>query len=131
MIDARKTVYVEELVIPTICSNFYNQYSNCAIWINYPHLKNLKYAQESNGTCVKVNILTGLNYHYNFMIGNLIRGKPIALELTLEWIISGPYSLINSTNVYNVNSLYFFLQVIVDKMLLKMKLIKSCQQFGI
>ena len=41
------------------------------------------------------------------MIGNIIRGKPnepIALESTLGWIISGPYSFMNSTNVCNINS---------------------------
>ena len=45
------------------------------------------------------------------MIGNLIKGKPnepIALESTLGWIITGPYSSINSTNVYNINSHFLF-----------------------
>ena len=107
MIGARKNVYVEVFVIPSICSNLYNQYSNWAISNNYSHLKNLKLAQESNETCVKVDILIGLDYYYNFMTGNIIKGKPnepIALESTLGWIISGPYSSINSTNVYNINS---------------------------
>ena len=31
VIGVRKNVYVEPLVIPTICSNLYNQYSNSAI----------------------------------------------------------------------------------------------------
>ena len=108
VIGARKNVYVEALVIPTICSNLYNQYSNSAISNNYPHLKNLKLAQESNETCVKVNILFGLDY---LMAGSIIRGKPnepIALESTLGWIISGHYSFINSTNVYNINSHFLF-----------------------
>ena len=45
------------------------------------------------------------------MIGNIIRGKPnepIDLESTLGWIISRPYSFINSTNVYNINSHFLF-----------------------
>ena len=45
------------------------------------------------------------------MTVNLIKGKtnePIALELTLGWIISGPYSSINSANVYNINSHFLF-----------------------
>ena len=107
VIGVRKNVYVEPLVIPTICSNLYNQYSNSAIWNNYPHLKNLNLAQELNETCVKVDILVGLDYYYNFLIWNIFRGKPnepIALESTLGWIISGPYSFINSTNVYGINS---------------------------
>ena len=74
-------------------------------------MKNLKLAQESNETYVKVDILIGLDYYYNFMTGNIIKGKTnelIALESTLGWIISGPYSCINSTNVYNVNSHFLF-----------------------
>ena len=39
VIGTRKIVYVEALVIPTICSNLCNQYSNSAISNNYPHLK--------------------------------------------------------------------------------------------
>ena len=111
MIGARKNVYVEALVIPTICSNLYNQYTNRAISNNYSHLKNLKLAQESNQTCVKIDILIGLDYYYNFMTGNIIKGKsnePIALESTLGWIISGPYSSISSTDVYNINSHFLF-----------------------
>ena len=107
MIGARKNVYVEVFVIPSICSNLYNQYSNWAISNNYSHLKNLKLAQESNETCVKVDILIGLDYYYNFITGNIIKGKPnepIALESTLGWIVNRPYSSINSTNVYNINS---------------------------
>ena len=99
--------YIEALVISTICSNVYNQYNKSAISKNYPHLKNWKLAQESKETCVKVSILIGLDYHYNFMTGNWIKGNPnelIAVELTLGWIVSGPHSSINSTNVYNINS---------------------------
>ena len=112
VIGARKNVYVEALVIPTICSNLYTQCSNKTISNIYSHLKNLKRAQKSNETCVKVDILIGLDYYYyNLMTGNIIKGKPnepIALESTLGWIISGPYSSINSTNVYNINSHFLF-----------------------
>ena len=100
------------MIIPAICSNLYNQYSNRAISNNYFRLKNLKLAQESNETCVKVDILIGLDYYYNFMTGNIIKAKPnqpIALESTLGWIISGPYSSINSTNAYHVNSHFLFI----------------------
>ena len=66
-------------------NNLFKFDSNSAISNNYLHLKNLKLAQESNETCVKVDVLIGLDYYYNFMIGNIIRGKsnePIALEST-------------------------------------------------
>ena len=100
-------------------------------------MKNLNFAQESNETCIKVDILIGLDYYYyNFMTRSLIKEKRfelIALELTLGWIIGGHYSSINSQNVYNINSHFFFfllLRVIVD-MFLKMKMIPNCQRFGI
>ena len=38
VIGARKNVYVEALVIPKICSNLYNQYSNC----NFKHLSSFE-----------------------------------------------------------------------------------------
>ena len=128
-------MFVETLVIATIFSNLYNQYSNSAISDNYTRLKNLKLVQELNKTLVKVNILIGLYYYYyHFVIGNIIRGKsnePIALESSLGWIISRLYSFINSTNNCNISGQFFclLLRVIVD-MFLKMKLIINCQQFG-
>ena len=91
VIGTRKNVYVEALVIQTFRSNLYNQYSSSTISNNYPHLKNLKLAQKSNDTYVKIGILVGLDYYYNFIFGKVIQGKqnePIALESTLEWIIS-------------------------------------------
>ena len=73
VIGARKNVYDEALVIPTICSNLYGRYSNSAISNNYPHLKNLKLAQESNETCVKVDILVRLDYYqYYYYCINII-----------------------------------------------------------
>ena len=76
VIDARKNAYVKVLIIQTICSNLYNQYSNSAISNNYPHFKNLNLAQELNETCVKVNLLIVLDYYYPFMFGNIIKVKP-------------------------------------------------------
>ena len=111
MIGARKNVYVEALLIPIICSNLYHQYSISAISNNYPHLKSLKLAQESNETFLKVNILIGLDYYYNFMTGSLIKGKSnelIGPDSTLGWIVSRSYSSINSTNAYNIKSHFLF-----------------------
>ena len=93
------------------CSSLYNQYSNSAISNNYLRWKTLKLAQQPNETCVKADILIGLDYYYNFMIRNIIRGKPnepTALKSILGWIIRGPYSFDNSPNVYNINSHFLF-----------------------
>ena len=69
------------------------------------------------------------------MTGNIIKGKtnePIAVESTLGWIISGPLvlSIVQMFTILIV-IFYLFLQVILDIMFLKMKLIINCQRFGI
>ena len=70
-------------------------------------MKNLKLAQESDEACVKVDILIKLDYYFNIIIGNIIRGKPnepITLKSTIGWNISRPYSFTNITSVYDINS---------------------------
>ena len=92
VIGARKNVYVEALIVPTICSNLIVtvQFQTVIfIWKISNFLKN----------------------QCNITIEDIIKGKPsepIALESTLEWIISGPYSFTNSTNVCNNNSHFLF-----------------------
>ena len=106
-----KTIFVEALVVPTICSTLTNQGSNSVLLSKYPHLRNLHLAQNSMESSVNIDVLIGLYNYYNFIYGTVIRGKyndPIASESTLGWIISGPYSIDNETNVYNVDSHFLF-----------------------
>ena len=106
-----KNIFVEALVIPTICSTLTNQGSNSVLLSEYPHLRNVRLAQNSMESLLNTDVLIGLDNYYNFIYGTVIRGKynyPIALESTLGWIISGPYSIDNETNVYNVDSHFLF-----------------------
>ena len=106
-----KTIFVEALVVPTICSTLTNQGSNSVLLSKYPHLRNVRLAQNSMESLLNTDVLIGLDNYYNFIYGTVIRGKynyPIALESTLGWIISGPYSIDNETNVYNVDSHFLF-----------------------
>ena len=67
------------------------------------------------------------------MARDIIRGKPnepIALEPTLGWIISRPYSFINSTSVCNSNSHFLFVPLNNCRYAFEMKLIINCQRFG-
>ena len=60
---------------------------------------------------LNIDVLIGLDKCCYFIYGTVIRGKsydPIALELTLGWIISGSYSINNEKNVYNVGSHFLF-----------------------
>ena len=74
-----KNIFVEALVIPTICSTLTNQGSNSS-------LRNLSLAQNSMESSLNIDVLIGLDNYYNFIYGTVIRGKfndPIALESTL------------------------------------------------
>ena len=42
-----KNIFVEGLVIPTVCSNLTNQGSNSVLLSKYPDLRNLRLAQNS------------------------------------------------------------------------------------
>ena len=106
-----KSIFVEALVIPTICSTLANQGSNSVLLSKYPHLRNLRLAQKSMESSLNIDVLIGPDNYYNFIYGTIIRGKynvPIALGLTLGWFISGPYSIDNETNVFNVDSHFLF-----------------------
>ena len=71
-----KNIFVEALVIPTICSTLTNQGSNSS-------LRNLSLAQNSMESSLNIDVLLGLDNCYNFIYGTIIRGKyndPIALQ---------------------------------------------------
>ena len=102
-----KNIFVEALVIPTICSTLTNQGSNCALLSKYPHLRNLSLTQSSMESSLNIDVLIWLDTYYNFIYGTVVRGKyndPIALESTLGCLISGPHIIDNETDVYNVDS---------------------------
>ena len=99
-----KNIFVEALVIPTICSTLTNQSSNSS-------LRNLSLAQNSMESSLNIDVLLGLDNYYNLIYGTIIRGKyndHIALESTLGPIISASCSTDNETNAYNVDSHFLF-----------------------
>ena len=62
---------------------------------------------------LNINVLIRLYNCYNFIYGTVIRGKSnkhSVSESTLGWIMSGPFSMDNETNVYNVDSLFLIMQ---------------------
>ena len=81
-----KNIFVEALVIPTICSTLTNQGSNSSLLSKYWNLRNLRWAQNSMEYSLNIDVLIGLDNYYDFIYGTVIREKyndPIALESTL------------------------------------------------
>ena len=84
-----KNVFVEALVIPTICLFLINQDSNSILLSKCLHLRYLHLVQSSMESFLNIDLLIGLINNYDFINGSVIRGKsdePMALESTLEWI---------------------------------------------
>ena len=107
----KKNIFVEALVIPIICSTLTNEGSDNVLLSIYRHLRNLRLAQNSMASLLNNDLLIGLDNYYKFIYGTVIRGKsnnPIMLESKLGCIISGPYSMDNETNIYNVDSHFIF-----------------------
>ena len=56
-----KNIFVEALVIPTICSTLANQGSNSVLLSKYPHLRNLRLGQNSMESSLNNDVLHGLD----------------------------------------------------------------------
>ena len=98
----KKSIFVDALVIRTICSTLTNQVSNSVLLNKHPYLME---------SLLNIGVLIGQDNYYNLIYCIVIRGKsndPIALESKLGWIISGPYSIDSETNVYNIDSHFLF-----------------------
>lgn len=88
-----KDVVLECLVVPTICSDLTSHHT-INVAKRHDHLKGLTLADRCVGGKSRVNILVGLDYYYQFVIGSVRRGRvnePIALESSLGWILSGSF----------------------------------------
>ena len=107
----KKSIFVDALVIRTICSTLANQVSNSVLLNKHLYLRNLRLAQNLMESLLNIGVLIGQDNYYNLIYCIVIRGKsndPIALESKLGWIISGPYSIDSETNVYNIDSHFLF-----------------------
>ena len=56
-----KNIFVEALVIPTICSTLTNQGNNSSLLSEYWHLRNLSLAQNSMESSLNMDVLIGLD----------------------------------------------------------------------
>ena len=79
-----KSIFVEALVIPTICSTLANQGSNSDLLSKYPHLRNLRLAKNSMESSLNIDVLIGPDNYYNFIYGTIIRGKYNVLSVRVD-----------------------------------------------
>ena len=100
-----KIVFIEALCSLVICAGLTNQNSNFASK-QYNHLKNLNLADKSVDGNKEIEILIGLDYYYQFIMGKVIKGnigEPIAIDSCFGWILSGQYknhSFVNFNETY-------------------------------
>lgn len=82
--------------VPHICSDLQGEDFS---WVkkNYPHLRDIEFADSlSENGLMKIDLLIGSDYIWNFLDGNTIRGEesvqvgPVAVSTTVGWVLSGP-----------------------------------------
>ena len=79
------------LVVPHSCDQLTTQtVSTCSKM--YSHLAHLNLADISQDDTLEVDMLICSDFYWQFVTGKMIRGHsgPVAVETTLEWILSGP-----------------------------------------
>ena len=72
----------------------------------FPHLKDLKLADSSDGVRGEIDVLIGSDFYWNFMIEGVAQGErgPTTINSKLGWLLSGPthVSTCNCKTVSNV-----------------------------
>ena len=89
IINPIKTIVIEAICTPTICSNVLNQDVK-TVSSNYEHLKRI----ESPETTKCIDVLMDVDYYYSCITGEVKRGKdyePIAINSCFGWIVCGCY----------------------------------------
>ena len=101
----QKIVTTEATCTPVICAGLMNQNIQ-HVSTRYPHLTGLKLAGTSKNLNKRIEILTGSDYYYSFVLREVLKGKinePVAINSLLGWILSGGFD--NPTFV-NLNSVH-------------------------
>ena len=90
-------IYVSTYVVPVICAPISNQIIEFT-QANYPHLQNLRFADNSHGSeQLGIDILIGADFYWHFVSGSVVRGPgsgPIALSTKLCYVLSGPVGIL-------------------------------------
>lgn len=79
------------LIVPYICHPIaHPTISICTE--KYSHLAQLDLVEVTHERRLEVDMLIGLDYYWEFVTGELIRGteRPVAVETTIGWVLLGP-----------------------------------------
>ena len=91
------------LSFPAICSPL----QTTVAVDQYPHLSNLDLADaDTDEDCSdSIDILIGIDYYWQVVIGDIIRGDsgPVALNSHFRWLVSGPTKSLSGN--YTVSTL--------------------------
>ena len=91
--SSNEIITIEAICTPVICEAITNQNVK-TVSRNYNHLKNLKLADSSEKENKNIDILIGLDYYYQLVTGEIIRGEinePVALNTVFGWVIGGEF----------------------------------------
>ena len=107
----QKIVTTEATCTPVICAGLLNQNIQ-HVSTRYPHLTGLKLAGTSKNLNKRIEILTGSDYYYSFVLGEVSKGKInelVAINSLSGWILSRsfdnpPFVNLNSVNVLRIHT---------------------------
>ena len=91
---------VNAFVVPEISRN-QNEHLEL-VHGNYPHLANIWLSDVcQHKDQLEIDVLIGADYLWSFQTGNVVRGgvgEPVAIEMQLGWVVSGPLESSPSTD---------------------------------
>ena len=99
--------HLEVLVVPHICEPVRTQATSVYAKM-HEHLSQLDLADVNKDETLRVDLLIGSDYYWEFVTGNTVRGDdgPVAIETTLGWVLSGPTGVSDPTLSLNVHILH-------------------------
>ena len=93
-------IYVKAFVVREISRN-QNKHLEL-VHGNYPHLANIWLSDVcQHKDQLEIDVLIGADYLWSFQTGNVVRGgvgEPVAIEMQLGWVVSGPLESSPSTD---------------------------------
>ena len=90
-------IAISALSYPVICSPI----SSSVDVREFPHLRSLSLADSPSAQERRIDMLIGMNYYYQIVTGEVVTGKsgPVALNIKLGWLLSGPYDVYSDNKV--------------------------------
>ena len=120
-----KNAFVEGICPPVICAGLTNQKFKF-VSKQYSHLQGPHLADKSTDRSKAIEILVSLNYYFEFITGQVIKGKfgePVALKSSFGYILSDQYK--NDSTV-NFNETHLLKQMLIFSNSLLIQMFNIC-----